>query len=88
MEKLNDHRNEIDLIDEKLLQLLEKRLAIVKKIAVLKDRENLPIRDPDREASILKNIAVKAENIGLDPELAKRFFRSLIELSVEVEQKL
>ena len=88
MEKLNDHRKEIDLIDEKLLQLLEKRLAIVKKIAVLKDRENLPIRDPDREASILENITVKAENIGLDPELAKRFFKSLIELSVEVEEKL
>lgn len=88
MQKLNDHRKEIDKIDEQLLQLLEKRLTIVKKIADLKNQENLPIRDTKRETVILDNIAVKAEKLGLDPELAKRFFRSVIELSVEVEQKL
>lgn len=88
LQKLNDHRKEIDKIDEQLLQLLEKRLTIVKKIADLKNQENLPIRDTKRETVILDNIAVKAEKLGLDPELAKRFFRSVIELSVEVEQKL
>ncbi|OGD52958.1 hypothetical protein A3K80_03300 [Candidatus Bathyarchaeota archaeon RBG_13_38_9] len=88
MKKLNDHRREIDTLDEQMLELLEKRLAIVKKIADLKTRENLPIRDTKRETVILDNIAVKAENLGLDPELAKRFFRNIIELSVEVEQKL
>jgi chorismate mutase len=87
LEKLDDHRREIDIIDEKMLQLFEKRLAIVKRIADLKTQENLPIRDTDREAVILDNIAIKAEKISLDPELAKRFFRSIIELSVEVEQK-
>lgn len=88
LEKLNEHRREIDTIDEQMLQLLEKRLAIIKKIADLKTRENLPIRDTNREAVILDNIAVKAEKLGLDPELVKRFFRSIIELSFEVEQKL
>lgn len=88
MEKLNYHRSEIDTLDEQMLELLEKRLGIVRKIADLKTRENLPIRDTKRETVILDNIAVKAEKIGLDPELAKRFFKSVIELSVEVEQKL
>jgi len=88
LEKLNDHRKEIDTIDEQMLELLEKRLAIVKKIADLKTRENLPIRDTKRETVILDNIAVKAEKLDLDPELVKRFFKSVIELSVEVEQKL
>ncbi|WP_455369813.1 chorismate mutase [[Eubacterium] cellulosolvens] len=88
MQKLNDHRKKIDIIDEQMLQLFEKRLTIVKQIADLKNRQNLPIRDAKRESTILDNIAVKAEKIGLDPELAKRFFRSVIELSIEVEQKL
>ena len=88
LEKLNDHRSEIDKIDEQMLQLLEKRLSIVKKIANLKTQENLPIRDTKRETVILDNIATKAEKLDLDPELAKRFFRNVIELSVEVEQKL
>lgn len=88
LQKLNDHRKKIDTIDEQLLQLLEKRLTIVKQIADLKNQQNLPIRDTKREAVILDNIAVKAENLGLDPELAKRFFRTVINLSVEVEQKL
>ena len=88
MEKLNDHRKEIDTIDEQMLQLLEQRLAIVREIANLKTREKRPIRDTKRETVILDNIAGKAEKLGLDPKLAKQFFRSIIELSVEVEQKL
>ena len=88
LQKLNDYRKEIDKIDEQMLQLLEKRLTIVKQIANLKDQQNLPIKDTKRESTILDNVAAKAEKLGLDPELAKRFFRSLIELSIEVEQKL
>jgi chorismate mutase len=88
LQKLNDHRKEIDKIDDQILQLLEKRLTIVKQIADLKNQKNLPIRDTKREAVILENIVVKAEKLGLDPKLAKRFFRTVINLSVEVEQKL
>ena len=88
MQKLNDYRKDIDKIDEQMLQLFEKRLTIVKQIADLKNQQNLPIRDTKRESTILDDIAVKSENLGLDPELAKRFFRNIIELSVEVEQKL
>ena len=88
LEELNEHRKEIDTIDEQMLQLLEKRLTIIKKIADLKAREKLPIRDKNRETVILDNIAIKAEKLDLDPELARRFFRNIIELSVEVEQKL
>jgi chorismate mutase len=88
LQQLNDHRKEIDTIDEQMLQLLEKRLTIVKQIADLKNQQNLPIKDAKREAVILDNIAVKSEKLGLDPELAKRFFRTVINLSVEVEQKL
>ena len=88
MEELNDHRRKIDTLDEQMLRLLEKRLTIVKEIANLKTRENLPIRDTKRETAILDSIAIKAEKLGLDPKIAKQFFRSIIELSVEVEQKL
>jgi chorismate mutase len=86
--KLNDYRKDIDKIDEEMLQLFEKRLIIVKQIVELKNQQNLPIRDTKRESTILDDIAVKAEKLGLDPELAKRFFRNIIELSVEVEKKL
>ena len=85
--KLNDYRKDIDKIDEQILQLFEKRLTIVRHIADLKNQQNLPIRDTKRESTILDDVAVKAEKLGLDPELAKRFFRNIIELSVEVEQQ-
>lgn len=88
LEKLNNQRREIDTIDDQMLQLLEKRLEIVKKIAEVKSREGFPIRDTNREQAILDSVAIKGEKLGLDPELAKRFFRNIIELSVEVEQKL
>jgi chorismate mutase len=47
--ELNVLRDQINAVDEKLVQLLEQRFAIVKEVGVVKQAAKLPIRDEKRE---------------------------------------
>lgn len=49
-----NNREKIDLIDDKIRQLFEERMAIVKEIKEYKKAHNLPILDENREKEILK----------------------------------
>ncbi len=54
--KLDDLREKIDAIDEDLLTLLNKRMAIVKEVGVIKNREKSKIYRPEREKKILDQL--------------------------------
>ena len=47
--KLQQFREEINKIDDKILELLEKRMEIVKQIGKIKMQGNTPIYRPERE---------------------------------------
>lgn len=47
--QLNALRDQINDIDEKMLQLLEQRFAIVKEVGMVKQAANLPVKDEARE---------------------------------------
>jgi chorismate mutase len=53
---LDNLRNKIDKIDKKLTDLLTKRYGLVKKIACLKHKNNIPIEDKKREKSSIKSL--------------------------------
>lgn len=87
MESLAAFRQEIDRLDDRILELLKARVNIAKKIAKVKFDKGLPIRDEQRERELLTKIGSKAEGFKLDPELIKRIFREIIELSVEAQKR-
>ena len=53
-------RNEIDAIDDKIVDLYLKRFECVKKVAEVKQQENLPVSDPAREREILNRLSLAA----------------------------
>lgn len=55
--ELNDIRNEIDKIDDEIAMLLDKRFALVEQVATAKIGINKPVRDTDREESILSRVS-------------------------------
>ena len=62
---LDGLRRDIDWIDDQILDLLEQRYAVVKRIAWAKTREGdqaLAIR-PEREASILDRLSARAIHV-------------------------
>lgn len=54
--QLNALRDQINDIDEKMLQLLEQRFAIVKEVGMVKQAANLPIKDEAREQAVLTRL--------------------------------
>ncbi len=80
-------RAEIDEVDDHILALLRERVTIAMRIAKVKRKSGLSIRDRKREQEILDKIASRAGREGLNPEQTRRVFKEIIELSVEAEAR-
>ena len=54
--KLGDYRDQINNIDKKLVDLLNDRAVVVRKVKKLKQKENLPLYDARREEELVESI--------------------------------
>ena len=72
-------RNEVDLIDSEVVELLAKRFEITAKIGNLKARESLNPVDPNREADQIKRYEKLAATNGLNPQVIMNIFRVIID---------
>jgi len=86
---LDNLRNEIDELDQKLQDLLNQRAALAHKVAEVKtatDPDPVFYR-PEREAQVLRR--VKERNQGpLDGETMARFFREVMSACLALEQRM
>ena len=78
MEQLAECRRKIDLLDLKLLALLNERTQIVEEIGRIKRDLSLPIYEPRREEEVFRNVL--GSNAGpLSAEAVKRVFERIID---------
>jgi len=83
-QRLKKYRQEIDKIDEKLLELLSSRIELADKIGIIKRQQNIPIKDPEREKSVL----IKTHGVNLEyRQQIKRIFKQIIEECSLIQQK-
>lgn len=68
----------IDAIDHELLQLLARRNGLVAEIALYKREHRLPVRDLEREQSLLADRCDRAQPLGLSVELIESLFRLVL----------
>ena len=74
---LDELRQHIDLIDDKLIQLLSQRAGIVLEVAAYKQQHDLPVHVPEREALIFARLREK--NPGpLSGDAVERIYRVLV----------
>ncbi len=59
--KLQSLRKRIDAIDDKILDLLNERMEVVKEVGELKNKTNAPIYRPERELAILERLKKRNE---------------------------
>lgn len=76
--KLNSLRDEIDIIDSQLVELLANRLAVTTKVGELKSANGMPIFAPEREASLIKKRMEQAQQVGLSGDLIEDVLRRLM----------
>lgn len=74
-------RNELEEVDKKIVNLVEKRLKIADEVAIAKKEKNLDIEDEKREEKVIENAVVQAQNLDIDEEVIKDLVCHLIEIS-------
>jgi chorismate mutase-like protein len=78
MSSLSDWRRRIDDIDRKLVALLNERSHCALEIGKLKQAQNLPLYQPDREREVLEN-AERANPGPLSDAAIRRLFERIID---------
>jgi len=85
-DKMKDFRNEIDNINNKILNLLGKRIEITKKVGKYKKERGLKILDKKREAKVFSDLRKKAEKRGLDKNYINSIFKLIIKNSRKIQK--
>lgn len=83
---LAEYRDRIDVLDRRLLSLLNERTRIVEEIGKVKRAARLPIYEPRREDAVFRNVT--EHNKGpLAPDAVKRIFERIID-EMRIVQRL
>lgn len=81
---LQHFREEIDGIDDSILELLEKRMEIVKRIGKAKMQNNAPIYRPEREKEIIDRLNSK-KSLLLDKSAIEAIYLEIFAVSRNLE---
>lgn len=74
-------RNELEEVDRKIINLVEKRLKIADEVAIAKKEKDLDIEDEKREEKVIENAVGQAQTLDIDEEVIKDLVCYLIEAS-------
>lgn len=78
-------RKNINLIDDKLLNLLLQRMQEVEKVSLAKKNQGSEIFAPERELDLLKRIEKEGELKNLDSVMLREVYRAIIEGSKRLQ---
>lgn len=84
---VQEARSRIDDINERVVELLAERQAIVDELCEIKADAGRPVRDPEREAELLEHVRTVAKETGLSPDLAETLFEDILDHSVAAQQR-
>jgi len=84
-DKLFKYRKKIDEIDNKIINLLSKRLYNVQKIGELKQQLNIPICDNAREKEILERL-YQMTGDSLTSNQIDLIFNTIFKVAKEIQQ--
>ncbi len=85
-EELTRIRQAIEALDRSLLALLRERQLLGQQAARAKIAAAVPLRDPVREAVVLRRARETAAELGLDAHQSERLYRLIIDMSVSQQQ--
>lgn len=83
--RIRPWRDRIDVLDERLVELLNERATCALRIGEMKRKEGVPIYDPHRESEILERVT-RQGNGPLRPEALRRLFERILDESRSQER--
>ena len=85
--KLSIVRKKLDLLDNKLIDLIKTRTTLVEEVVKLKEHKK-EIVDKKRISTILKKIKHKSIKRKIDPSITKRIWKNMIWSYINYEKKI
>ncbi len=84
---IRETRKRIDNIDRKIIDLISKRLHLLKYILRHKIDNNLPIQDKGREKEVLEDRIKRSSSLGINPKLIRSLFLSIFSESRRIQKE-
>jgi chorismate mutase len=85
---LEDAREEIDTANKRIVNDVRDRMDAVLKGLDYKSREDITIRDEEREEEVKKDFEEMFENKKMPPERGRELAEVLIETAVDIQEDL
>jgi len=85
---LEQARQNIDVINEEIVDKVDERMAEVLRIIEYKDKNNVPVKDEDREEEVMKHFADMFEQKEMPRERGRQLGRLLIDTAVDLERDM
>jgi isochorismate pyruvate lyase len=83
---LSELRDEIDVIDKALVELIAKRFQIVDRVVGFKRGKNIPAHLPDRIEQVVQNNLRNAQGTDVPTASIEKIWRTLIAETIAYEQ--
>ena len=81
-------RTDVDTIDAAIVTMLAERFRVTRRIGLLKARAGFASADLHREAAQVATLRGKAEDCGLDPDLAEAYLHLVADAAKRVHERL
>lgn len=88
MQRIEMMRDEIDSIDHHILQLLAKRMEVVKDIGLLKQKQKITILQIMRWNNIFENRLAFGKKLGIESGFLKKLLQALHQESIRIQRDL
>jgi chorismate mutase-like protein len=85
---LAPYRAEIDAVDDAIVELLAKRVAIVHRVAAIKMEHNIPAVLPDRIEQVVARNAARGADKGVDGDMLAAIYRVIIANACGLEDRI
>jgi chorismate mutase len=88
LDVLGELRQQIDLLDDNLLDILELRMKVVEKIGHYKKENNLTILQSSRWEEIIRKVIAKGEAKGLSTEMIDTIFKAIHQEAINHQMRI
>ena len=85
MSELDVLRKDIDVIDERIADLLLSRFAVVKEIGAVKKRDGIPVTNASREEEVIAKVRSYALDAA-EKDAVEKVYRAVIQASKDLEK--
>jgi 3-deoxy-7-phosphoheptulonate synthase len=88
LDVLGELRQQIDVYDDDLLDLLEKRMKVAETIGKYKKENNITILQSTRWDEIINKVILRGKEKGLSPEIIDTIFKAIHQESINHQMKI